>query len=759
MQNCKLLAGLFILGIGFQILPVSGAAQPVVQSSGLNVRMSPEGQIVGVNIGKGKISWNLRGQTDLAGCRLEGAVQSKEMPGGAIQYRKTLLCNVEQIRHEIQLTETFTTTNSSVRWELDLESKGPAWSTRIETKLSIPDVKTKQFWTTWGDPRPDANVQPSWNADPSWEDPLVPTVFSDRLFWYGAPYYQYEKPRIGTPPPFRDVFCIPLATVIEPKRDIGLSLVLSPEDALPDMTLETSANGNVTFSRLFRRLSEARTVHFAMDLVVHEGDWRGGIRWMTARYPGFFEPPLARAHQLAGTAAYSSYEGALDVEKFKRMAFTVNWKASFDFPYQGMFIPPVGDQEEWTRGYQTSESPPINLGPTTSISQLAGYSRRMRDMGFAVFNYFNEAEFGKNILYPPLARKTPLDSELWKDPNDYLNARLADALIYRPERESKTSGGPAQLDPYYRAAYHNVVLDWGEPCWQNFLLEQAKRLIEKIPDSSGICFDRLDWLRLYNFRRDDGITWYDGPARSLVWSWNNFLEKLGPLEHGSGQVIFANNIVSRLDTLRQVDGLFAELAHWGGNLNATAFLGISKPAIAWVFGEYTLKQLADQRGDKKTGWVFAEGNPKAEADLFLQKFLYLGVFPMAPFPQSDHAIIPSPRADEIYLDYGPMFESMRGKKWVLLPHVIRVEKPEVKANLFRVPTGYVVPIAFGGSSSAVTVTLRGIPEILSGEKLHCEWIHPGETQWQNCEFQKKQETMTLRVPLHRGSAMLRIHPE
>ena len=267
--------------------------------------------------------------------------------------------------------------------------------------------------------------------------------FPDRLLWYGAPYYQYDKPRIGAPPPFRDVFCIPLATILDDKKDIGLSLALSPEDILPEMTLETSANGGLTFSRLFRRISEKHPVRFAMDLVAHEGDWRGGMRWMTTRYPDFFDPPLASAQRLGGTAAYSSYEGPLDAAKFKRMAFTVNWKASFDFPYQGMFIPPVADQEEWPRGYQKSESPPIDLGPTTSIPQLAGYSHRMRDMGFDVFNYFNAAEFGKNIVYPPPPRKAQLDSDLWKDPNDYLNVKLKDALLYRPEKEAKTPGGPS----------------------------------------------------------------------------------------------------------------------------------------------------------------------------------------------------------------------------------------------------------------------------------------------------------------------------
>ena len=160
--------------------------------------------------------------------------------------------------------------------------------------------------------------------------------------------------------------------LLDDRKDIGVSLALSPEDILPEMTLETSANGHFAFSRLFCRISEKHPVRFAMDIVAHEGDWRGGMRWMTMRYPDFFEPPLASAQRLGGTAAYSSYEGPLDAATFKRMAFTVNWKASFDFPYQGMFIPPVADQEEWPRGYQTSESPPINFRPYDIDSGTGG---------------------------------------------------------------------------------------------------------------------------------------------------------------------------------------------------------------------------------------------------------------------------------------------------------------------------------------------------------------------------------------------------
>jgi hypothetical protein len=220
-----------------------------------------------------------------------------------------------------------------------------------------------------------------------------------------------------------------------------------------------------------------------------------------------------------------------------------------------------------------------------------------------------------------------------------------------------------------------------------------------------------------------------------------------------------NNLVSRIDTLRYVDGLFSELAYWGGNLNTTAMLGVSKPAIGWVFGEYTLKQLAEQRAaagkSGESDWVFGEGGSTADADSFLQKFVYLGVFPMAPFPQSDHAVMPSPTADRLYLDYGPMFEAMRGRKWVLLPHAVSVEGGSAKVNLFQVPGGYLIPVMLGGSSVNSTVTVRGLSEF-SGKQIHCEVIHPGETDWKAGEFSKQDNAITLKVPLHRGCALVRL---
>jgi hypothetical protein len=132
------------------------------------------------------------------------------------------------------------------------------------------------------------------------------------------------------------------------------------------------------------------------------------------------------------------------------------------------------------------------------------------------------------------------------------------------------------------------------------------------------------------------------------------------------------------------------------------------------------------------------------------------MFPVAPFPQNDHCILPSAEADKIYLDYGPMFTAMRGRKWCLLPHVVQIDQGEAKTNLFKVAGGYVIPITLGGSAANSSLTLRDLPEIVAGKKLKCEVIHPGETEWKECTVRQKESALSLKVSLSRGCAMVRL---
>ena len=90
-----------------------------------------------------------------------------------------------------------------------------------------------------------------------------------------------------------------------------------------------------------------------------------------------------------------------------------------------------------------------------------------------------------------------------------------------------------------------------------------------------------------------------------------FWTRLGPMMHGSGKVIFVNNHDKRIDLLRQTDGFFDEFTYAGSPLNLTALMGIRRPVL---------------------GWTSEEKNLRPDPDAFFQRYLHLGVFPMAPFP-------------------------------------------------------------------------------------------------------------------------------
>ena len=64
---------------------------------------------------------------------------------------------------------------------------------------------------------------------------------------------------------------------------------------------------------------------------------------------------------------------------------------------------------------------------------------------------------------------------------------------------------------------------------------------------------------MYNEQRDDSLSWFgERTTRSLIVSWKSLLDRLGPLMHASGKVIYVNNHDKRIDVLRQTDGFFDE---------------------------------------------------------------------------------------------------------------------------------------------------------------------------------------------------------
>ncbi len=346
----------------------------------------------------------------------------------------------------------------------------------------------------------------------------------------------------------------------------------------------------------------------------------------------------------------------------------------------------------------------------------------MRAMGFQVLNYFNVTEFGTRIQFPPPARKAASDADLWRDPNDFLYYAIPGGMLPTPD------GKP------YMTWENAVAMDPGDPVYQRFLLDQARRHIASLPASAGICIDRMDWLRIYNPRADDGVSWVNGkPARSLIVSWQDTLGKLGPIMHAADKVIFGNPLYRRLDLLRQLDGVYDEMGAMGHSANLCAFLGLRKPVMVWT----NLDEL--------------HPNP----DALFQRWLHLGVFPTAPLPANDHTINPDAWAERYYLDYGPMLQALRRRTWVLTERPIEVVG-SAKVNIFAVPCGYVAPITFGGEAKSVDVILRGLKLLPGQTSFRVEVLHPGDRVARVLAAAASGDPLRLTVPLERGCAMVKL---
>ncbi len=667
-----------------------------VRTAGLTLMLSERGEVSRAILGR--TEHDFAGRLRLLGCT-EGKTTATRLSNGGMEFDRITTGSAGECR----VTERFIPTGSSIRWEVEIAGKGAPWSTPIISQFRWPETKNSLFWTAWDDPGRDKGTRGQGDEGTGgWHDPLVAKPFANRSLLIG-------------------MVSIPIATILTPSDDTALSLVWSPEDVFLYTSLGTGKDGMISLVRSDHRISSARPIRFSADFVPHKADWRAALGWMVNRYPNYFNPPNPAADDMAGCGAYSYYEGDLDAERFKKMAFRVNWKASFDFPYIGMFLPPVkSDDEKWFRFDSTSGGEPNGKHTETCINQMAAYSRRMREAGFHVLNYFNVTEMGTKVTSDPQPDRP------WSDPDKYVRSAFGDAIIANEAGHSVGSWGGS------------LIMDCAVPSYRDFLLEQAKRHIDKFPASSGICIDRMDWLsRCYNSKADDGVSWRDGkPMRALSESWKVTMGKLGALMHSNGKVIFVNPLTSmRLDLMQQVDGVYHEFGHEGPYLNGAAFLCVRKPAIAWTPNPGVL-------GD--------------DPDAFFQRHLHMGVFPTAPLPGNDHTIRPSD-ADKWYLEYGPLLDLMRGKKWVLEPHVIQVEGGAAKVNLFQVPGGYVVPVTFGGKAETVRLAIRK-PSALAKWPTHpaVTALHPGSDQPVPVTAIVKGDLLNLTVPLHRGCAMVRI---
>jgi len=616
---------------------------------------------------------------------------------------------IEHYQDKCQVREKITTTDYGLHWQVEITGNANLWSAPIDAAIEWEKPAGINFWTTWADNQTVENPT-------EWLDPFVSAPLANLNLKYGGNYFD------------RNAFVIPIATSFLPGNAIAVSFTESPADTIPEMYLTTTKTGEIAYKHINQRIGVERTIRFNFDLVVHESDWRAGLGWMRNRYKEFFEPVNPLVNKVAGCASYSSYEGKLDIAKYRKMAYSVNWKASLDFPFMGMFIPPVvSDTETWVKYKQFGVTVGDGLG---SVQRLRDYSDNFSKSGFYTLSYFNITEAGNNIKYPIPARKAKDDKDLWKDANDFIYYQMRSGLLHAaeilPDWDER---------PIYSNWENSVAMDPGDETYQKFFLDQAQRHIDKIPATSGICIDRLDWLSFYNGKADDKVSLYNGKkVRSLVMSWYSAMDKLGPLMHKANKVIFCNPLYKRIDLFKHIDGFYDEYGNYPASLSLSAQLALNKPLMSWTTG--------------KTDFL---PNP----DSYFQHHLYLGAFLTAPFPGNDHTILPDEDTEKLYLEYGFLLNMLRDKEWVLEPNIIKVNDQNALANIFKTGEGYVVPVVLAKEKEGIVkVTIKKTSEMASWKTVKANFIQPGQQKFTKLKVKFQKEYCILEVPVHKGCAML-----
>jgi hypothetical protein len=203
--------------------------------------------------------------------------------------------------------------------------------------------------------------------------------------------------------------------------------------------------------------------------------------------------------------------------------------------------------------------------------------------------------------------------------------------------------------------------------------------------------------------------------------------------HGAGKAIFCNPHLNRLELLKEVDGIYNEFGHIGFNLNLSSFLTLSKPLLAWTPDAKTVLESPDE---------------------YFQHHLFLGAFPTAPFPGNDHTIGPDPAAEKYYLDYGPLLAALKGRRWVLEPHIIEAPENNALVNIFAVGPDFIVPVIQAAAARVrVRIAKRGR---LARPPFKAQVMYPGNDIWQDQAVSDQQDVMILDVPIKRACALVRL---
>ena len=205
-----------------------------------------------------------------------------------------------------------------------------------------------------------------------------------------------------------------------------------------------------------------------------------------------------------------------------------------------------------------------------------------------------------------------------------------------------------------------IVLDPGTEPYKEFLINQTKEHLTSLTMFNGLSVDRVDHTILFNFGRDDGISWCGQPCASMLIAWKRLMKEISELIHGDintsqdrSLIITTNYQTSRMDLLLGSDGIFTEKSD-KSHLVSVGLSSMGMASIMWVYNPDEI--LKDVNGPH----------------VYFQERLFMNVQLMAPVYGADHSIVPDSSVQVYYNQYGPLFKALRGSIWWLSDNTVDI---------------------------------------------------------------------------------------
>ena len=565
-------------------------------------------------------------------------------------------------------------------------------------------------------------------ASSAWTNPLRPSD-GHTGFWNGS----YNYGRVYGSPKGTDMVVAPIVAVLHGASNTGFSLHMDPGDpgiAWAENCLESTTSDNgagFAWHRSNLRLDRTVVQTFSMHIVTHAACWRPALGWHVLAYPRHWTPN-ARPDRVALVDGLGSYgsdpipqlgqnDSALHMPIIRRMHYKTNWDLSGRFyHYMGMYAPPVGDgaPERWlnrwnpfgSRGGRLTYNVSYSSGPD-SISDLYG---RVQALGYSTLSYMNVFEFGMNVLGH--ATGAPVSPK----PDDYRNATLyAQNALSDAVLRANWNAEDGTVHANQGAWDRGILMDPGRTSYTAEMVQQTARRVAKITNFQGMVVDRSDYARYYNLLHNDGVTFTGAAGYNMSWSMKrSYLDVMSAVRHeiGANHVMLMNSLgYSSLSFMPSYDGTFSE----GTAFNAVGLLGAGGMVnIMWTSSAAECCTTA------------------AHSDLYFQRRLFMGVYPMAPIPASDHCISYDPATAALYASYGPLYASLAGKRYNFAPHAVTVSGATTAvANAFVLANGTAVYPVVLSNTSTVVLELRSVATSVAG----FEATFPGDAAgvWTNVE--------------------------